>query len=1800
MECEQILRDFPSRAAFCNALAQAIDERSSRQSARPLNSSEALNKDLHSAPTSSGAGARSGGAARAVSQSCAQAAQPAVAGVQLEQRIPMYGYHSHAVTFARIFLFDPFKVKAVVSLLQSGRVLGRAFQPYEAHVPYLLQFMVDYNIAGMSNMRLRDPMFRVPLPSIASTRSVHVQCMSSQDQATPAAPPTSSTAGAGMDQAILSPQRPPSNPPGPTPPLAGEPCVPLPSSLPFTARQWAAGEVTLSTIHSAGLACHTDAFFWRKGMGSDPNSSVAVGRDAAAEKAAESVWVAGGSSAAPQAPHRPPIQKLGEESFSRSPLTSEEVTETYQRCSVCELEVDVLPEQIENPSLRKAAAVHARQRIAEHQHTDSIQSQPDALSVAMLAGGVQVAPGLLAVSSLAELWTEENQRRSAFDLAPLKPPGIDALRGILNRSAADDSFQPDVHDAFPFVCQLPPQPLLHSQLPVHWTAPGSRLRGVSPTSSSDSLRESALASVFGSSEGRSAVAAGSGAVGEASPPTSNSVSPSAEPAGQPAAQQLPQQSVADCKRSSLPEEWRDIFDSQMALNSSDDDAGTAVGALLPPRLRVKRPKHHQKRKGSKRRLLDIPVQPDMGESLKRPSKASHTRVVSFATHPAAPNSPSARTSTLLQPTVPPPHRTKIEGAALGMQRAFYATSADLGGRSTVEFFGRQHKLASADSACLQAFDAADSEPEDIFTAEWSQGQLPLAKSSSPRTAAFNYRQGHKQSTGSVILQPSEPPPSCQQVIQSTPSTWGNRTSFENAPLQRPASMSSGSGSRVEDVSFETLSQAGFQRKPERLQASSSTAQRADVNQQLTSMCVEVIAACRGALSPDAAQDELLAIVVSVSDDNIVSSAPGALEGNATTTGYSTNRRGHVSGVIFVDKQRHQWPGCTPLPPEPKACTAGLLPESDARAILHANMRAACTAVSIVDRALQLQQPLAPVAGAAAAIGFKRRLWAWPVPDEASALAAFAWCTRAWDADILMSYDTQKMGLGYIMKRAKALGVELGQLLSRTPYGPESVSAHFKANKDAYGANHGGGGGLWVVGRDVLNVWRIMRSEVKLPMYSLQFVCEKVLKLRLPTFSAATIASAFSSGLSHRSQAISHVVKAAEASLSLLDHLNVIGRTSEMARLFGIDFHSVLTRGSQFRVEAVMLRVAKPLGFSPPSASREQVAQQPAMELVPLILEPRSRLYRCPVIVLDFQSLYPSVIIAYNLCFTTCLGKLKAEVQTGPSETLGFMPFKPLADECKRMGSGIFTTKNNVSFVPKSVRTGILPRMLQEILETRVMVKSSMKLKPAKEDPVMTRILNARQFALKMIANVTYGYTSAGFSGRMPCAEIADSIVQTGRTTLERAIDMVETNLLWKARVVYGDTDSMFVAVPGRSLDAAWRIGAEIASQVTASNPPPVKLKLEKVYTSSVLVSKKRYAGFMLESPNQVTPHLDVKGLEAVRRDACQGVQKAMQDVLKMLFSEGNLSQVKTYLHRLWFNIVQGSVTPSDWVFAREVRLGMYRGPTPPPSAIVATRAMYHDPQAAPLYGERVPFLVIYGAPAARLVDLVISPDDFIASKRSQLNAVYYITKCLIPSLERILNLCGADVAHWLADFREAHSMRQAAKTTLESSSREQLAAVQSFSAKSCVSERNYGLGRRPSPSIVHSGMFAAAARTPTNPSGENAGTVDTYYRSQRCSFCGSSSQGLACASCLKSVSNVDCSAVLQRRGVEARKLASESVCRSCASPPLWDHCKNYGCNNLWHLWSANNNCAGAHSACVSSGVLFCGEVRSILNDCNTE
>ena len=625
--------------------------------------------------------------------------------------------------------------------------------------------------------------------------------------------------------------------------------------------------------------------------------------------------------------------------------------------------------------------------------------------------------------------------------------------------------------------------------------------------------------------------------------------------------------------------------------------------------------------------------------------------------------------------------------------------------------------------------------------------------------------------------------------------------------------------------------------------------------------------------------------------------------------------------------------------------------------------------------------------------------------------------RYYDPDILTGYEVHGGSWGYMIERARCkydynLCDEFSRMMSHS-------HGRFGKEDDRWGFNHTST--IRVTGRHMINIWRAMSGELNLLQYTMENVVFHLLHRRIPHFQFPDLTAWYCSDKPRDlSKVLTYYITRVQLDLEILDQNELIPRTSEQARLLGVDFFSVFSRGSQFKVESLMFRIAKPENYILPSPSRKQVGQQNALECLPLVMEPQSAFYNSPLVVLDFQSLYPSVMIAYNYCYSTFLGRV---VSWRGLNKMGFTDYQREQRLLELFGDQINIAPNGIMYAKPEIRKSLLAKMLGEILETRVMVKSGMKID--KDDKTLQRLLNNRQLALKLIANVTYGYTSASFSGRMPSSEIADSIVQTGRETLEKAIALIHSVKKWGAEVVYGDTDSLFVYLKGRTKEKAFDIGNEIAGTITKMNPRPVKLKFEKVYFPCVLLAKKRYVGFKYESKDQREPEFDAKGIETVRRDGTPAEQKIEEKVLRILFQTADLSQIKSYFQRECAKIMKGKVSIQDFCFAREVKLGTYsdRGP-PPPGALISTRRMLEDPRAEPQYGERVPYVVITGAPGARLIDRCVAPHVLLHDEHTELDAEYYILKNIIPPLERILNLVGANVRQWYDEMPKFQRVRR--------------------------------------------------------------------------------------------------------------------------------------------------------------------------------
>lgn len=618
-----------------------------------------------------------------------------------------------------------------------------------------------------------------------------------------------------------------------------------------------------------------------------------------------------------------------------------------------------------------------------------------------------------------------------------------------------------------------------------------------------------------------------------------------------------------------------------------------------------------------------------------------------------------------------------------------------------------------------------------------------------------------------------------------------------------------------------------------------------------------------------------------------------------------------------------------------------------------------------------------------------------------------------DPDILSGYEINASSWGYIIERFRvAYDINLLASLSRCT---------FKSNGklgDRWGYTHTSA--IRINGRNLLNVWRVIKGELKITNYSIQNITYHLLHQTLPKYLNLQLSEWFSNGkITNLLMVLKYYQKIISLVLKIMYIQEMIIRNVEQARLVGIDFNAIFYRGSQYKVESLLGRIAKQESMLLNSPTKKQVHEMKPIECLPLILEPESNFYKSPLVVLDFQSLYPSVMIAYNYCYSTLLGKLNGFSPTknhfGYIKNLNLPP--GLVDFLNSK-NGINVSPNGLMFVKSTVRKSLLAKMLEGILNTRISIKSMMKL--FKDDKELTRLYNSRQLAIKLIANVTYGYTSATFSGRMPNPDIADAIVSTGQEILSKSIDLIESGS-YGAKVVYGDTDSLFVYFPGKSKLDAFKLGNEIANMITDKFPDPIKLKFEKVYHPCVLLAKKRYVGYSYEYEDQVEPKFDAKGIETIRRDGIPAQQKMVEKTLRILFNTKNLSLVKSYTLNQFYKILLNKVVIKDFCFAKEVRYGTYKNEKYlPPGAVLATERVDKDPRSEPQYRERIPYVVIQDSTKQRVKDRCVSPEDFVASFNTKnpfnLDYEYYITRVLIPPLARIFNLMGLDVKSWYREL----------------------------------------------------------------------------------------------------------------------------------------------------------------------------------------
>jgi len=464
-----------------------------------------------------------------------------------------------------------------------------------------------------------------------------------------------------------------------------------------------------------------------------------------------------------------------------------------------------------------------------------------------------------------------------------------------------------------------------------------------------------------------------------------------------------------------------------------------------------------------------------------------------------------------------------------------------------------------------------------------------------------------------------------------------------------------------------------------------------------------------------------------------------------------------------------------------------------------------------------------------------------------------------DPDVIIGYNIANFDFPYLLDRAKHLKVGNFPFLTRlnnvrSAAKDTNFASKQLGNRDTKATNTNG--------RLQLDLLQLVQRDHQLRSYTLNSVCAHFLNEQKEDVHHTMITELFNGTPESRRRLAIYCLKDAYLPQRLMDKLMCLVNYTEMARVTGVPFNYLLARGQQVKFISQLFRKALEQQLVIPNLSNDGTDEQYEGATV---IEPTRGYYDVPVATLDFASLYPSIIQAHNLCYTTLLNKNLIE------------KLKMQKDE------DYIVTPNGDMFATTKVRKGLLSMILEELLGARKAAKKALAIET---DTFKRAVLNGRQLALKLSANSVYGITGATV-GKLPCLAIASSTTAYGRQMIEKTKEEVEKKFTiangytHDAQVIYGDTDSVMVKFGPNDLVKAMELGNEAANYVSSKFIKPIKLEFEKVYYPYLLINKKRYAGLYWTNPNKYDK-MDSKGIETVRRDNCRLVQTVIETSLRML------------------------------------------------------------------------------------------------------------------------------------------------------------------------------------------------------------------------------------------------------------------------------------------------------------------------------
>ena len=618
----------------------------------------------------------------------------------------------------------------------------------------------------------------------------------------------------------------------------------------------------------------------------------------------------------------------------------------------------------------------------------------------------------------------------------------------------------------------------------------------------------------------------------------------------------------------------------------------------------------------------------------------------------------------------------------------------------------------------------------------------------------------------------------------------------------------------------------------------------------------------------------------------------------------------------------------------------------------------------------------------------------------------------WDPDVIVGHNAWGFDVEVLLARCVELKVAIWSKIGRFRMMKLPPKGQFASGK------------AWAIadamtGRLLCDTYLSSKELLRETTYSLKALAESQLKTHKVDIEPVDIPQWYNDG--------GDIVRLAQHTLNdailvqrLMFKLQVLPLTKQLTCIAGNLWSHTMKGNRAERTEYLLLHEFHQLKYIVPEKERSRNkgsgGRAKAKYGGGLVLEPKKGLYDSFILLLDFNSLYPSIIQEYNLCFTTLDWASKIPEISAMSQAIRHGGDN---DEDEDVTMEVENGSDGLPALPdENLKMGVLPRVIKSLVERRRAVKKIIKNERNEEK---MEELDIRQKALKLTANSMYGCLGFSFS-RFFAQPIAALVTAMGRETLQRTVDIAQESV--GLEVIYGDTDSIMINTricDMNQISQVYDLGQKVKREVNKCYKT-LELEIDGIFRSMLLLKKKKYAAVTVNQGSDGSVNLgkEMKGLDLVRRDWCIQSKDTGRYVLDQILAgedrETVVTNIHTHLEELAKKMRSGELKLEKYVITKGLSKHPNDYPDAKSQAHVHVAKMMLKNQKAVNVGDHIPYVIcealrseedqkIHAAPSTKAKsasERARHPEEIQRSAGVlKPDVEWYLTQQILPPISRL-------------------------------------------------------------------------------------------------------------------------------------------------------------------------------------------------------